>query len=48
VQYLENRPSLERTTLSVAVTVCGLNAGNTENSGFVTRECYRFIFRGLQ
>jgi len=48
VQYLENRLSLERITLSVAVTVCGLNAGNVENSGSVTRDCYRFIFRGPQ
>jgi hypothetical protein len=41
VQYLE------RLTLSVAVTVCGLNADNIENTGSVTRDCYRFVFRSL-
>jgi hypothetical protein len=48
VQYLEIRLSLERITLPVTVTVCGLNAGNLENFGSVTRDCYRYIFNDLQ
>lgn len=38
MQYLEIRLGLERITLSVAVTVCGLNAGNIENSVSVSRD----------
>jgi hypothetical protein len=48
VHYLEDWLSLERIAFTVAVTVCGLNAGNITISVSVIRDFYRLIFRGLQ